>query len=253
VIDLHSHLLPAVDDGSRTVEQSVGVLRRMAELGVTDVCLTPHLRANETPDAPPARHDAAYAALRAEAPSLPRLHRGAEVMLDRPLPLGGDRLRRISLGGTRYILVEFPRLVSSEAVTNALSRVQDAGLTAVLAHPERYSCCSVEAVTYWRTLGARMQVDATTLHSPQARGQRARQLVAAGLGDILAGDNHGDERSIAGGADFLRAQDGVEQAELLTVQNPGAILRDEPLAEVPALTIRRTWMQRLRHLLGGET
>ena len=39
-----------------------------------------------------------------------------------------------------------------------------------------------------------MQVDATTLLSPQARGQRARQLVAAGLADILAGDNHGDER-----------------------------------------------------------
>ena len=140
-------------------------------------------------------------------------------------------MRRITLAGTRYLLVEFPRLVSADAVTNALSRVQEAGLTSVLAHPERYSCCSVENVAFWRGLGARMQVDATTLHSPQARGQRARQLVAAGLADILAGDNHGDERTIAGGADFLRAQDGTEQAELLTVQNPAAILRDEPLAE----------------------
>ena len=252
MIDLHSHLLPGVDDGSRTVEQSVGVLLRMAELGITDVCLTPHLKANETSDAPPARHDEAFAALRAKAPGLPRLHRGAEVMLDRPLQAAGHRLRRISLGGTRYILVEFPRLVSAEAVTNALNRVQEDGLTAILAHPERYSCCSVEAVTYWRTLGARMQVDATTLHSPQTRGQRARQLVAAGLGDILAGDNHGDDRTVAGGADFLRAQDGDEQAELMTVRNPGAILQDEPLVEVPALTIRRTWMQRIRHLLSGD-
>ena len=101
MIDLHSHLLPGVDDGSRTVEQSVGVLRRMAERGITDVCLTPHLRAQEAANAPPARHDAAFAALRAEAPKLPRLHRGAEVMLDRPLPLGGDHMRRITLGGTR--------------------------------------------------------------------------------------------------------------------------------------------------------
>ncbi|HUR96075.1 MAG TPA: CpsB/CapC family capsule biosynthesis tyrosine phosphatase [Gemmatimonadales bacterium] len=253
MIDLHSHLLPGVDDGSRTVEQSVGVLRRMAELGITDVCLTPHLKANDAGSAPGPRQDDAFRALRAEAPELPRLHRGAEVMLDRPLPLGGDALRRITLGGTRYILVEFPRLVAAEAVTNALTRVRDAGLSAILAHPERYSCCSVEAVTYWRSLGARMQVDANTLHSPQTRGQRARQLVAAGLGDILAGDNHGDERTIAGGADFLKAQDGPEQAELLTVRNPGAILRDEPLVEVPALAIRRTWMQRIRHMLGGET
>jgi protein-tyrosine phosphatase len=252
VIDLHSHLLPGVDDGSRTVEQSVGVLRRMAGLGITDVCLTPHLRAQESANAPPDRHDTAFAALRAEAPDLPRLHRGAEVMLDRPLPLGGDHMRRITLGGTRYLLVEFPRLVSVDAVTNALCRVREAGLTSVLAHPERYSSCSVETVTFWRGLGARMQVDATTLHSPQTRGQRARQLVAAGLADILAGDNHGDERTVAGGADFLRAQDGDEHAELLTVQNPGAILRDQPLADVPPLAIRRSWMQRLRHLLGGE-
>jgi protein-tyrosine phosphatase len=253
VIDLHSHLLPAVDDGSRTVEQSVGVLRRMAQLGITDVCLTPHLRANETVDAPPDRHDDAFAALRAEAPDRPRLHRGAEVMLDRPLPREAERMRRITLGGTQYILVEFPRLVAVEAVTNALTRVRDAGLTPVLAHPERYGSCSVEAVAYWRSLGARMQVDATTLHSPQARGQRARQLVAAGLADILAGDNHGDERTIAAGADFLRALDGNAQAELLTVTNPGAILRGEPLIDVPPLAIRRTWMQRLRQLLGGES
>lgn len=252
MIDLHSHLLPAVDDGSRTVEQSVGVLRQMAERGITDLCLTPHLRANETVDAPPARHDEAFAALRARAPDLPRLHRGAEVMLDRPLPLEPDRMRGITLGGTHYILVEFPRLVAVDAVTNALTRVRDAGFTPVLAHPERYGCCTVEAVAYWRELGARMQVDATTLHSPHTRGQRARQLIAAGLGDILAGDNHGDDRTIAAGADFLRAQDGEAQAELLTTVNPGAILRDEPLAEVPPLAIRRTWMQRLRHLLGGE-
>ena len=253
MIDLHSHLLPGVDDGSRTVEQSVAVLRRMAELGITDVCLTPHLKANETATAPPPPHEQAFTALRAEAPALPRLHRGAEVMLDRPLPQDGAGLRRITLGGTRYILVEFPRLVAADAVTNALTRVREGGLVAILAHPERYSCCTVEAVAYWRSLGARMQVDANTLHSPQTRGQRARQLVAAGLGDILAGDNHGDDRTIAGGADFLRAQDGLEHADLLTVRNPGAILRDEPLVDVPPLEIRRTWMQRIRRFLGGET
>jgi protein-tyrosine phosphatase len=251
VIDLHSHLLPGVDDGSRSVEQSVKVLREMALAGITDVCLTPHMRAAQVATAPPAAHERAFAALREAAPEMPRLLRGAEVMLDRPLPSGSE-LRHVSVGGTRYLLVEFPRLVALDAVVNALSRIVDENLVPLLAHPERYSCCSPEAVARWRELGARMQVDATTLVSPQARGQRARQLVAAGLADILAGDNHGDERTIATGFQFLTAQEGAEQAELLVVRNPGAILRDEPLQPVPPIMIRRTWMQRIRQLLESD-
>jgi protein-tyrosine phosphatase len=252
VIDLHSHLLPAVDDGSRSVAQSVTVMTAMAAQGVTDVCLTPHLRAGQLAAAPPASHDAAFAALQAAAPALPRLHRGAEVMLDRPLPVREDGARRFTLGGTRYLLVEFPRMVAYDTVTIALTRVVEAGLMPLLAHPERYACCSPEAVARWRDLGARMQVDATTLLSTQSRGQRARGLVAAGLADILAADNHGDDRLIATGRKFLEAQDGAQQAELLTVINPRAILADQPLVAVPPVEIRRTWMQRIRQLLEGE-
>ena len=253
MIDLHSHLLPAVDDGSRSVAQSVEVMKEMAGQGVTDVCLTPHLRAGQLAGAPPRSHDDAFEALQAAAPPLPRLHRGAEVMLDRPLPVGGESLRRCTIGGTRYILVEFPRMVAYDTVTIALGRVVDAGLLPLLAHPERYTCCSPDAVARWRELGACMQVDATTLLSTQSRGQRARAIVAAGLADILAADNHGDERSIATGRKFLEAQDGAEQAELLTVLNPRAILNDGSLIPVPPIEIRRSWMQKIRQLLeGGE-
>ncbi len=252
MIDLHSHLLPAVDDGSRSVEQSVKVLHELDRLGLTDVCLTPHLRAGEAGEGPPERHDRAYDALMAQAPAMPRLHRGAEIMLDRPLLGEPAAIRRVSLGGTRYILVEFPRMVALDTVTIALGRVRDLGFIPVLAHPERYSSCTPESVARWRELGARMQVDATTLLSPQPRGQRARALVRHGLADILAGDNHGDDRSVAAGADFLRAQDGAEQADLLTVRNPGAILRDVPLTPVPPIQIRSTWMQRLRELFEGS-
>jgi protein-tyrosine phosphatase len=252
VIDLHSHLLPGVDDGSRAVEQSVKVLNQLASQGVTDICLTPHLRAGQVMGGPPESHDRAFENLRAWAPPLPRLHRGAEVMLDRPLGIHPDRIRRISLGGTRYILVEFPRMVALETVGIALSRVLETGLVPVLAHPERYRCCSPESVARWRALGAVMQVDGPTLASPRTRGQRARELVAAGLGDIIAGDNHGDDRSIAEGYKFLLAQDAAEQGILLAKRNPAAILADAPLVPVPPVQIRSTWMQRLRHLIEGS-
>jgi protein-tyrosine phosphatase len=251
VIDLHSHLLPAVDDGSRSVEQSVKVLESMARDGITGVCLTPHVRSTRSEAAPTAAHEQAYQALLARAPASPTLHRGAEVMLDHPLPRSVAQARNVTLGGTRYILVEFPRLVSSDIVGNAVSQVRDLGLIPVVAHPERYSCCAVETVRHWRALGAKMQVDSTTLLSSQARGQRARQLVSEGLADILAGDNHGDERNVATGARFLRAQDGDAQVDLLVVRNPGSILADSPLQPVPPLKIRQSWMRRIKEFLEG--
>lgn len=251
MIDLHSHLLPGVDDGSRSVEQSVKVLGELAAQGLTAVCLTPHLRAGQVEAGPPAAHERAFEALVARAPALPTLHRGAEVMLDRPLGRA-DRIRRVTLNGTRYLLVEFPRMVAYETVTIALSRILETGLVPLLAHPERYRCCTVEAVARWRALGSLMQVDGPTLITSRTRGQRARDLVAAGLADIIAGDNHGDDRSMAQGYQFLVAQDAAEQGDLLARRNPAAILADGRTEPVPPVQIRSTWMQRLRQLIEGD-
>lgn len=251
MIDLHCHLLPAVDDGSRSVDQSVRVLEEMARQGVTDVCLTPHLPAGRAESGPPATHQRAFDELRAAAPLKPQLHRGAEIMLDRPISRPVALARNVTLGGSRYMLVEFPRLVAYDTVTNALTQVAELGLIPLLAHPERYSCCSPDAVRHWRSVGAKMQVDATTLLATQARGQRARQLVGEGLADILAGDNHGDDRTVATGARFLDAQDGAEQVELLLVKNPSAILEDKALSPVPPIRIRQSWMRRIKEFLEG--
>jgi protein-tyrosine phosphatase len=252
VIDLHSHLLPGVDDGSRTVEQSAKVLGELASQGLTAICLTPHLKAAQVETGPPQSHDRAFEALLAGAPASPRLHRGAEVMLDRPLVVDPERIRRVTLNGTRHLLVEFPRMVAFETVSIALSRIVETGLMPLLAHPERYRCCSPEAVARWRALGALMQVDGPTLVTSRARGQRARDLIAAGLADIIAGDNHGDDRSMAQGYQFLLAQEASEQGELLARRNPAALLADELPEPVPPVQIRSTWMQRLRLLIEGE-
>jgi len=251
VIDLHSHLLPGVDDGARTVAQAVATLHEMARHGVTDVCLTPHLTASQAEQGVPARHDTAFEALEAAAPRAPRLHRGAEVMLDRPLSAAAAAHPGIRLGGTRYILVEFPRLVAGGAVTNALAHVLSLGLAPVLAHPERYTCCSVNAVHRWRSMGALMQVDATTLLARQGRGERARQLVAAGLADLLAADNHGDTRMLLTGRRMLEEHGGAAQADLLTTRNPAAILADQTTQLAEPLELRTSLLERLRRLLAS--
>lgn len=252
MIDLHSHLLPGVDDGSKTVDHSVFVLKDQAKRGVADICLTPHLSASSLDQGVPPAHDAAFAALKKLAPSSPRLHRGAEVMLDRPLSAEAAANPAFRLGGGPVMLVEFPRLVALDAVSSALRTVVERGVVPLLAHPERYSCCSPAAVVRWREMGSLMQLDATTLLMPTRRGDRARALLAYGLGDIVAGDNHGDDRCIGTLRDALKAEGAADTAELLTRVNPSNILEGKRLSAVPPFKLRLSIANRVRRLFSQE-
>ncbi len=252
MIDLHSHLLPGVDDGSRTVDQSVAVLLQLKAQGVTSICLTPHLLASHASAGVPPKHQQAWEALAPQVPAGIQLFRGAEVMLDRPLEAVVARDRRITINGTRYILVEFPRLVAAQTVEQALALVVAIGLVPLLAHPERYKCCYLESARRWKSLGALLQVDGPTLLSPRPRGARARELVQHGLADIAAADNHGDGRSLRTAWDEFMSHEGSAQAQLLLNRNPQAILDDRPVEPVPPLIWRFSLLERLRSILGPQ-
>jgi protein-tyrosine phosphatase len=251
MIDLHSHLLPGVDDGSRSVAQSVLVLQQFRQQGITDIALTPHLLASRAGAGFPASYEEAWARLQGEIPEGISVHRGAEVMLDRPLS-EDFRERKVTVAGTRYLLVEFPRVVPAEIVARALGDVMDHDLVPILAHPERYSSCNVHTVQAWHDMGAVMQVDATTIAATSGRGDRARDIVKAGLADILAADNHGDERSLATALEWLTEHDGSDQAVLLLDTNPRAILEDRALYEVDPLPIRESLWGKMRRVLGSN-
>lgn len=252
MLDLHCHLLHGVDDGSRSIEQSVRTLNLMRENGTTAVCLTPHFSVGRIARGLPPEHDSAFAELRNAAPRGVALHRGVELLLDRPVRTELLDHPELTLGGTRFVLVEFTRLAASMSITNALRQVIQLGLVPLLAHPERYQACSPQAVRQWKADGALMQVDATTLLSGRGRGQRARTLLAHGLADILAADNHGDKRLLKTAFDYLAEHGGVAQAELLTTRNPAAILANGELEPVPPLEIKTPLLDRLKTILGGD-
>ncbi|HEV8612780.1 MAG TPA: CpsB/CapC family capsule biosynthesis tyrosine phosphatase [Gemmatimonadales bacterium] len=254
MIDLHCHLLPGVDDGSRSLEQSVRVLEAMREGGVTAVCLTPHHSMGRLAAGRgvPASHDTAFERLSARAPDAIALYRGVELMLDRPVTAELLEHPGLRLGNTRYLLVEFTPALAVPAVSNALRQISELGLLPLLAHPERYTGCRPETVREWKAAGAVMQVDATTLLLTGGRGQRARELLAHGLADIIAADNHGDDRMLGTAYRYLCEHDGEQQADLLTRGNPAAILAEEPLEPVPPLAIKLPLFDRLKQLLGEQ-
>ena len=249
MIDIHSHLLPGVDDGSPSPTVSARVLERFAREGVEVVVCTPHLMASRAHAAPDQEHQRVFDALAPLVPASIALTRGWEIMLDVP---GVDlRAPHLALGGSSAVLVEFPH--GSLPVNSAaeLFRLSMSGVVPVLAHPERYAGCSLAQVREWRGAGAAMQVDATMLMGDGTRARLARQLLAAGLVDMLASDNHGDARSLATVRAWLGEHGAAEEGTLLTKTNPDRLLRNEPMLPVPPVTIRRGALARLRDLLRG--
>lgn len=249
MIDIHNHLLVNIDDGSRSLERSRKVLGVFGDHGVTAVVCTPHIASSQVHDQAEARvaaRDRTLAMLRAVAPI--RLEPGFEILLDQPFPplAAGDR--RFALAGSRYYLVEFALTVAPELTVPVLERMTAAGIVPVVAHPERYGDCTVDTVRAWKSIGCAVQVDATTLTRATGRGQRARAIVAAGLADVLAADNHGDNRGIWTGRAWLERRKGELErvAELLCVENPRRIVADQPLEPVPPVDLQISLMQRLR-------
>lgn len=250
MIDLHSHLLPGVDDGARTPEQALDVLRRFREDGVRTVVCTPHLRASAAARAPAAEYADRLAALRAQLGDAPELRLGWEIMLDEPgVDLAAPAL---GLGGSRAVLVEFDRGGIPPRAARELGRIRASGVRPVLAHPERYWGCSVTHVREWRAAGCVIQTDTAYLLGSGPRARLAQALLAEGLVDCLASDNHGDARSLATARRWLDEQGADVAADVLTRANPAAILADAPLTAVPPVIVERGVLARLRELFMGR-
>jgi len=233
MIDIHSHLLPGVDDGSRSVDVSVPVLERFAAEGVEVLVLTPHLTASSAANAPYERNHAIYEELCSVAPHGLQLLLGWEIMLDEPnVDL---RSRTLSLGGSRAVLVEFPRLRVPVQAGDELSRIRCSGVVPVLAHPERYYGCTLDRVIEWRKAGAVIQMDTAGLLGKGAISKLSRAMVQEGLVDLFASDNHGDSRSLATARDWLRDVSTPEHADLLTHLNARRLLDGQPMFPVPPL------------------
>ena len=250
MIDIHSHLLPGVDDGSPTADVSVPVLRHFAAAGIRTVVCTPHLLASRAASAPYDSHVEILETLRRRAPAGLELALGWEIMLDIP---GADlRSPRLGLGGSSAVLVEFSHAGAPLTAAQELFRQRMSGIVPVVAHAERYWGTTPERVEEWRGVGAVIQVDSAALHSHGRTQRLAIELLQRGLVDVIASDNHGDSRSLATARDWLREMGADEQAQLLTDTNAARILANEVPLPVPPLEPRRGMFTRLRALFGGR-
>jgi protein-tyrosine phosphatase len=247
MIDIHSHLLPGVDDGSPSAEVSVPILELFGTQGIDTLVLTPHLNASQAHNAPLAQYRAILEELQRVSPAKPGLLLGWEIMLDTP---GVDLTSfDLTLGTSRALLVEFARGGVPRQGGAELRRIARSGRTPILAHPERYFGCTVDQVKEWRALGVVIQTDVSVLLGRGAPAELARELLAFGLIDILASDNHGDQRTLAAAPEWLKTRGASdEQIDLLTHTNARRVLDDEDPLPVPILKAMMGPMDRIRSI-----
>lgn len=255
--DLHSHLIPGVDDGARSLEAALESVERMVEAGIGLIVTTPHVNASLTRDSALLgtwldEVDESWQELaeqvRERFPDV-ELLRGHEVMLDVPDPIFSDT--RLRLGGTSFVLVEWPRLQIPPGTEQVIERIVDAGYHPILAHPERYSGIrqDLDFARAWRSAGAFLQVNHGSFagrYGPEPRAV-ASELVARGWVDYLSSDFHARphlEIHLKDADSFFAAHDGLEQFGLLTVTNPGRVIQDQLPLPVPPLRIREGFWDR---------
>ncbi|MBA2383503.1 MAG: protein tyrosine phosphatase, partial [Actinobacteria bacterium] len=186
MIDLHSHVLPGIDDGAATFAESLAIARAAVEDGVAELAATPHVRADYPTSAATMLELVARLRARIASEGVPLLiHTGGEISLDSLDRLTRDELRSFGLGGSRYLLLEFPYAGWPLDAHERLFRLQLDGFVPVIAHPERSVevKAAPERVAPFVELGALVQVTAASLDGRfgPATQRTAHALVRGGL------------------------------------------------------------------------
>lgn len=142
IVDIHSHILPGIDDGSACVEESISMLLEESRQGITHVTATPHFYANhDTPENFLSRRNRAEAKLRREMEKydgLPELTVGAEVYFFRGMS-ESELLPQLTICGGDYIMIEMPPSPWTQEMYRELAGVwEKQGIIPIVAHVDRY-------------------------------------------------------------------------------------------------------------------
>lgn len=265
MIDLHSHILPGIDDGAKTLDESLAMARIAVRDGIHTMACTPHIYPGMyMNDGPGITH--ACARLQAEFDQRDialKLVVGADVHLV-PGLIDGLRSGRVpTLNGSRYFLLEPSHNTPPPRLEASVLDLITAGYTPIITHPERLSWVESHYPVFLRLIaqGAWMQVTAGALTG--AFGQRARywgeRFIGEGHTHLLATDAHSTGRRLprlTEGLAVARRLVGAVEANRLVNERAAAVLGNLPpqgWGPTPKETQRPstigTWFSRRRSLL----
>ena len=251
MIDIHSHILPELDDGARSLEESVAMMRIAAEAGTTAIVATPHADVEYQFDADVVERK--IAELQEAAGDAVRIYYGCDFHLQYDNIADALRNpRKYTVNHKNYLMVEFSDLVIFQSTDDVFSSMLAAGIIPVITHPERNSLLRqrLEDLKRWVAEGILLQVTADSYFGRW--GNRAKAftelLMEQGLVHVVASDAHDTRQrrpSLKEARALVAKKYGEELAIRLFERNPGAIVNGEPVdAADPVLAAKkRSWYQ----------
>jgi protein-tyrosine phosphatase len=242
VIDLHCHVLPGIDDGPKTIEQSVALARAAADAGIRRLVATPHVSGTYPNDAATIARlvEELNARLRQEGVDLDVLP-GAEVALTHIAELAPEQLPLLGLGGGRWLLVEPPFSPVAPGLESLILAICRQGRGVVLAHPERCPALQRDrgVVASLAAQGVLMSVTAGSLVGQFGSEAKrfALELARDGLLHNVTSDAHDTDRRPPGLRAAIEAAGLAPLGDWLTRAVPAAILDG---GEIPAPPVQPT-------------
>ena len=235
MVDIHSHILPEVDDGPKSWEGAEAMCRMASEDGIECMVATPH--ANDR-----YFYDREYLAgllqtLQQRIGDKPRLSLGCDFHLSFDnMQSALENPQRYCIGNSHYLLVEFSNFSIPLQIDDWFTRMREKGYTAIITHPERNPLIqqNAERVLQWVELGCTVQVTGSVFTS--GWGTRAREsadwLMKRKAVHFLATDAHDIQRrppALSAARKAVAKEFGEEIARALTETNPSAVVNDQPL------------------------
>ncbi len=195
-MDLHSHLIPGIDDGVDSWDESLNLLSQLSELGYKKIITTPHIIQNYYPNTSDQIREGVTELNRllAESDISIQVEAGAEYYLDDHFAKQVETKENLLSFGNGYILIETPFMNKPLFLEETVFNLQANGLKPILAHPERYTYLqnNMELVQNLTSLGVFMQVNISSLtgyYSKEAK-QLAKHLIDTNQIHFLASDIH---------------------------------------------------------------
>ena len=242
MIDLHCHLLPGIDDGAADLDVSFAMARAFVADGVVAVACTPHILPGIYPNT---GHDirSRVAALQQELDRQGialQLLTGADNHVVPTFVPDIQRGHLLTLGDTRYVLVEPPHHVLVPKLDDFFFSILVAGYVPILTHPERLSWIkgNFDLIRRLYDAGVWMQITAGSLTGAFGSGPRywAEKMLDEGLVHLLATDAHDVKRrppNLAEGYEAAAVRIGQDEALHLVYTRPLVIVRNEPPTAAP--------------------